>query len=390
MGKNLLRFFLFLFVVFSFILPGKEVFALVARTGDSVILESSEVINEDLYVAGREIIIDGTVNGDIVAAGKSIILRGKIRDSAILAGKTLSIAGEVGRGVKAAGQSLVIEGNIKGDLVAAGYEVFVQEKAVIGGDVLFGANEVFLGAPVIKDVIGGGRKITLNGSVKGNVKLAVDTLTLLDGARVGGDLIYMSENEASIHTDAAVEGTITRRLPEYKEKLKKVFPFVLLVGFAGKVLGFFMTIVSGLLFILITPNWLRSMTDSIKSRPGACAGWGAVILFATPVGILVALTTVVGIPLAIIALFLYLTAVYISQITAGLLIGRLILGRDLKIEKRGIMFAAFALGLFILKLLRLVPGFGYFVYIVIALFGIGAIVVSEASRRIAVKNYSQN
>ena len=36
------------------------------RTGDTVIVQKSEVIQDDLYVAGTDVRIDGTVNGDLM------------------------------------------------------------------------------------------------------------------------------------------------------------------------------------------------------------------------------------------------------------------------------------------------------------------------------------
>ena len=83
------------------------------------------------------------------------------------------------------------------------------------------------------------------------VKVCVDTLTLSGGARVEGDLTYVSDNKADVQPGAEVLGNIEHILPEYKEKLKTIFPFIILGGVVGKIIGFFMALVVGLVALLI-------------------------------------------------------------------------------------------------------------------------------------------
>ncbi len=355
--------------------------ALVARTGELLEIGDDEVINEDLYLAGDVINIGGTVNGSLYAAGGTVTIHGYIRDNAVVFAREVVIRGDIGSGVKAAGYNIIIEGNVAGDLLLAGSNVNIGRVANIGGDVLFGAGKVSVDGPIEGFILGGGRTITINNKVNGDVKLGVRNLTISESANIGGDLTYISDYKANIHSGAEIRGTITHRLPEYKEKLKRVFPFVLIAGIVGKIFGFLMALVVGLVLALLAPGWMKSLTDSIAEKPGPCAGWGALILFAVPFGIIIAFITIVGIPLGMIVMFLYLIALYISQITVGLLIGRLIIGRDKSVENRALIVGAFVLGLFILKLFMCIPVVGYIIGIVAALFGLGAMVISEAARR---------
>ena len=80
----------------------------------------------------------------------------------------------------------------------------------------------------------------------GKIKVGVDTLTLTGNARVEGDLTYVSENKADIRPGTEVIGNIEHILPEYKKKLKAIFPFIILGGVVGKIIGFFMALVVGL------------------------------------------------------------------------------------------------------------------------------------------------
>jgi len=193
--------------------------------------------------------------------------------------------------------------------------------------------------------------------------------------------MYVSQNEAAVQPGSRIDGSLSRRAPEFRERLKEIFPFLIVAGITAKIIGFLMAVVTGLAVMLFFPKWVWSATDSIAEKPGACVGWGALILFATPVAVLVAAFTVFGISLAVITLFVYLIAVYLSQIVAGALIGRLILGRKKTSENRGILFGAFVLGMFLIRLFRFIPVFGFFICVVAALFGLGTIVVTFAAYR---------
>jgi len=65
----------------------------------------------------------------------------------------------------------------------------------------------------------------------------------------------------------------------------------------------------------------------------------------------------------------------------GLFIGRWIIGHFRGVEGKAIMVGALALGLVILRLLRLIPYLGFFIGLAVILFGLGAVVASERKRR---------
>jgi len=98
------------FVLFSSI----DLFAFIARRGGSVGVGPSEVIDEDIYLFGDEITVEGKVNGNLFCAGKVVKVPGKVKGSAWLVGNQVLISGEVGDGVKAAGRSVTFEAGWEG------------------------------------------------------------------------------------------------------------------------------------------------------------------------------------------------------------------------------------------------------------------------------------
>jgi cytoskeletal protein CcmA (bactofilin family) len=361
------------------------VWAFDARSGMSITVASEEVVEDDLYVAGEAIIIDGTINGDLWAAGNTITVNGIVNGSVMAAGRIVDINGDIGHAVRAVGETVNINSDVGGDVMVGCSVVNIASTSRIHGDLVFGAGIASIDGAVEGNIKGGGGEVTISNGVNGNVELEVESLTILSTANIGGDLNYTSKDEADIQSGAQIAGATTHNLPEVKPEMKrdwtKIFPFVLFFGVLAKVLNFFMALVAGVVIIFLVPKKLTSITDAIGTRPGPSAGWGAIVLFLTPIAALIVCLTIIGIPVGLITLALYGIALYLAQIPVGLFIGRWIIGRFRVVESKAIMVGALAVGLAILKLLTLIPYFGFFVGFVVALFGLGAVVAAERKRR---------
>jgi cytoskeletal protein CcmA (bactofilin family) len=358
------------------LLSSSDLFAFILRKDGSVGVGPSEVIEEDIYLFGDEITVEGKVNGNLFCAGKVVKVLGNVKGSAWLVGNQVLVSGEVSDGVKAASKSVTLEGRVGGDLMAAGGEVLLQKGSTVKRDLVVAGRRVSLAGTADGDVRGAGQTIDIGGVIRGSAKLLVQDLTLSTAAKIEGDLLYISEGEAKIESGAVVGGKITRSPPEYKERLKKILPFAFLFGVVGKAFGFFGALVAGLVLVLVFPKWMNGTADALQWEIGPCAGWGALTLFLTPLGAAVAAATIVGAPLAALSFLLYLIAVYASQIVVGFFIGRAILNLDEATAGKGALFGAFALGLVLLKLVRLIPIAGYVSLLAVAIFGLGAMVVA--------------
>jgi cytoskeletal protein CcmA (bactofilin family) len=383
-----------LIVTLLMIFTTVPVLAFDGRTGDTITVTSGEVVDDDLYVAADAVAIDGTVDGDLWAAGGTIDINGAVSGSVMAVAETVKIGGQVDHAVRAVGQTLSISGNVNGDLIVAGGEVNIASTAIIKGDILLAAGNIRIDGLIEGDVKGYGGEVTIGNGIKGNVDLKVESLTILPTANIQGDLIYTSEEEADIQSGAQIGGVTTHNLPPVKEEPGKGFPPF---GIVGKVIRFLMALLAGLVIILIAQRRLTSIAESIRSRPGASAGWGALIVFVAPIAAVLVCFTVVGIPVGLIGLGLWGMALYLAQIPVGLFIGRWIIGRFRAVEGKALMVGALALGLVLLKILEVLlgliplPGLGFFIGLaVVGLFGLGAVVVSERKRRAEASEAASN
>ena len=68
-GHSKLKIIMALFIA---LILGSTASAVEWRTGDVVTLERSEIIQDDLYVTGTDVSIDGIVNGDLIVGARTV------------------------------------------------------------------------------------------------------------------------------------------------------------------------------------------------------------------------------------------------------------------------------------------------------------------------------
>ena len=290
----------------------------------------------------------------------------------VAAVSTLNIDGEVGQAVRVVGATININGSIGDDLMVGGGNLTIGSTATIGGDLLFAAGKVHIEGAINGYIRGAGDEVSLADGVGGDVHIGVDQLTVASGAFIQGNLTYVSENEAVIPPVLKSGARLAMIYPSLEWPFRAgIIPTIL-----GRLLTFLMILAIGIVIVLVAPRRMALMADTIRNKPWWSLGWGAIVLFATPIAALVVCITIVGIPLGLIGLALYGIAIYLSQIPVALFIGRWIIGYFAKTDSRAIMVGALALGLAILCLLRMIPYLGFVIGLAVVLFGLGAALVS--------------
>jgi cytoskeletal protein CcmA (bactofilin family) len=372
MKRNIFRSFSGLLLAVILILLGAmPALAFDGRTGESVTIDKGEVVDDDLYIAGGDLVINGTVEGDVFAGGRNVTVNGDIEGAATIAGQYITINGSVRDSVRLAGQNITIIGDIGGDAVIFGQTVLIQNGSTIGGDLVLGASMVNVNGAVEGWVMGGGGQVMISDEVGEDVNLEVNKLIITSTAVIKGNVDYTSEQEAEIHSNAEIDGTVNRTLPAVKEPDKKGPA----AEIPGKIAGFLMAFITGLVIIFLATRKITGMSEALIKYPWYCLGWGAFLLFVTPFAVIILLAIVIGIPLSLILTAAYAIAIYLSIIPVSLCIGRLIIGRQKTENRRGLLLAALAVGLAILTIIKFIPVFGFIVGVFTALFGMGTIIV---------------
>lgn len=377
MKRRLVPLVLLLFLLFLMTAPGAM--AATFKRGGTITIPEGQVINDDLYVAGGTVTIEGDVNGDLIVSGGTVIVNGNVKQDLLAAGGTVILNGTVGDDIRAAGGTVTINKTVQDDVVVAGGTIDIQKGSTIRGDLIAAAGDIGLRGRVTGQARISGGSLAISGTVGGNLRFEGDRLRLSDGARIGGNLTYRAPARATISDGARVDGkTAYTRTPRARERREAATAGQIIGAFVFALFWFFVFLIGrlivGVLFVLMSPNASLTITKMISDKPWPVLGIGLAVLFVTPFVSLILMFTLVGIPLALIILGLYALAIYLSMIVTGLWLGRLILGSFARnTEPRTIW--AMTLGVVILAIVTAIPFLGWLISLVSVVFGLGALAV---------------
>ena len=341
---------------------------------DDVIIASGDVVNDDLYLTGNRITINGVVNGDVLAAGSTVTIDGTVNGDVIVLASTLKFGGEITGSLRTAASTIRIDGNISEDLVVAGSTIDLGNTAEIGRDLIFGASNMKIKSAITRNILGIGEKVEFSDVTGGDISVEVESLTIASTATIKGNLVYTSDNEVDIRQGAVIEGEITRKVPVH-DKWYSDWTFTPAMKAWAKAIAYLMVLLLGIIIILIAPRKSAEVVSNIQTKPLKSLGWGILVFLVTPIVIVIAILTIIGIPAGLIVAILYGLLLFVSQLVIGLFIGRWILSRFSVEETKGSLIGGLFIGFTLLTLVKLIPWVGFVLWWPTALFGIGAIVL---------------
>lgn len=349
------------------------------RGGEIVTIGKDEVIDRDYFVAGDTVNVYGTINGDLYAAGGQVIVDGIINGDVLAAGGDLNISGEVTQNVRVAGGNITIDGKIGRNLTVVGGNVDIANSAEIAGSIAAGAGNLTVSAPVTGNITAGIGSLIISNKVGGDVEAGVGQLTLTPSAEIAGDLTYFSDQEAQIEQGARVSGAIIKNDPGRRVReeldvsqtgLRRAWRGI---GQTGKVISFLSSLVVGLLFLKLFPNYSQKVLEAFISHPAKSGLLGFTALILTPFAVALAAITIIGIPIAIILLVTYFIYLYLAKLFVVLWTGQYLLNRA---NSKQSAYMTYFLGLIAFTVITLLPIVGGIVKLLALLIGFGAMITT--------------
>lgn len=407
----------------------RPAYAFDGRGGDKVVIESSEVVDDDLYVTAQEFVLDGTVNGDLIVFAQIITINGTVDGNLMAAGQTVVLNGTVTGSARMAGSVVFIgeEASVGGDVVSAGYSLEAREGSAIGRDLVFAGGQTRLAGDITRNLQVATGALELRGAVGGDVKAEVGDaaqggpppnvfmpqstvpipsikpgLSIDPSARIAGNLEYTQAKELTfpagvlggkaIHTVSET----ARKAATAETSAQKVGKWAL--GFARDSVTL---ILIGLLVLWLSPSFIKALGSKLQTRPWPSLGWGVVAwaafffaLFLVVVvmvlgGILFGVLTlgqlsgtVIWVGLltlfALVTGFVLVTS-FVVKVVFGLALGEWLLARahsPLAVHKYLPMVIGVLITVAVIALLSfpLIPGFlGGLLNFAVVLFGLGAL-----------------
>ena len=205
--------------------------------------------------------------------------------------------------------------------------------------------------------------VTISGRVNGDVVVFNGRVELRSGANVTGDVV---SQQAPVVASGATIGGTSKRLQTNTNWEG--------FGWVGR-LGWWLavsvsTLVVGLVLLWLVGRGAARILEAGRTRIGPSIGLGLLLFFGLPILAVIALVTVVGIPLGL-GLLAALQLIYALGYSAA----AWILGRSI-VRGPTSWVLAFLAGWAILRVVALVPILGGLVWFAAVVFGLGALVVA--------------
>ena len=349
-------------------------YAIDHRTGGrdgQVVVASGETIDDTLFTGGDSVIIEGTVNGDVMAFGRTIEIRGTVRGNVISCAQSLIIEGTVEGTVYGFAQNIRMRGQAARDLYGFGQNVSLERQGQVARNMVSFAQNVMIDGNAGLDLITFAQKIDVRGSVMRDFSAHGQTVSLLSTARVGRNVVAEVPNKDAfkIESGAAVGG---------KQDVKVVPPrpsqYATVWFYIRQILWLLAAFITGMLLFWLFPSLsrppLETRDDYLKA---GVAGFLATV--ATPVAALIIAITIIGLPVGLVSLCLWILGLYLAKIVIAAFVGRSLLASP----ATSLPIALLA-GLIIVLIAVDLPFIGWLINFILTFLGLGAILLDVYRR----------
>lgn len=307
-------------------------------------------LGHSLVLTGNNLTTDvANRSGFMFALGNNLSLRTAAEYSFLL-GNTISFAGETTR-----------------DLYIAGNSVTLTHDAKIGRDVFAAANTLAINADIAGDLAVTADTLVLKDlKISGNLNLDVAHIEFIGNVEVSGAMVY-NDNAEVTGLDHVKSGSVE------VYHIEEVDPTTLVVARVyGKVLSMTALFIVMVIICACYPRLHDKLDqEATVGHFGSNLAIGLGILIAVPIIALFAFFTLVAAPLGVIALAIYLIAIYLAQGFAGAWFGHVLVEKLFK--AKGNIFVEALIGIVLLGLFSVIPYFGILTGFLGLLLGLGII-----------------
>ena len=336
------------------------------RKADRITIAKDEVIHSDLYAAGGQIRIAGTIEGDLVVAGGDVEVSGHVEGDLLSASGQVRMTGQVDGSIRGYAGNITIKGRVGRNVMTFGGDVNLDHDAAIAGSVTTGSGRLSIDGQVGRDLLAFAGQSNLSGSIGGSAVIRGGELNIDSSADIKGPVDFEGEKEPQVSSQAKLPSPVHfvkhTRGPNYANPHYYVWQVIWIAAF----------ILFGLVLYSLMPKFSQ---DAVKSAEqyGAAAGLGVLVLFGVPIAAIIACITVVGMFIGVSTLLLWWAAVYFAQVVVGTVVGQWLMGRTNEFWP---LVGRMAVGVVIVRVCTTIPDVGGWVKFVAILWGIGAIALA--------------
>ena len=345
-----------------------------SKMQQNVYVSSDEEIGHNYMVAGQSVELAGHFLKDVYVWGNVVNISGVVEGDVIVGGSYVRISGEVKGNVRAFASNLELNGKVGKNATVAGGMVNVNENTEINWDLLVAGGVVSVNGPVNGMIQAAAGNLEVNSHVGQGINATIDKggqFILKNNADIKGDINYTWHQELAKDDGSVVEGEVVRHEPSYAKGGKDA-KSILQKGYWGmKLFSFAALLLIGLILLAFAGRFSEKVAQKIIEKFGMSIGIGFLVFLVTPIAFIFLLITLIGAPLGVILLALFIILLYVSKVFASLMVGTWILTKVFK-KKKVDRYLGFLIGLLVLSIIGLIPLLGGLVWVVLCITALGA------------------
>lgn len=316
--------------------------------------------------------LDKDTKHSIFTAGSDLTLRGDIDGLAVAAGNNVDFLGSSEYGLLL-GDNVKIAGKINRDLLVAGGSVTITDESSISRDLFVAGSTVTLSTNLYSNLTVVGDTLVLDGvTIDGNVFTDVSTIIVKGKSSIAGKLYHQA------HTKIVDEDLLSVQETAQNSKKKASF-FV-------NIFPDFLMFIGRLILTCVLIKLFATFAQTLARAPESIPVWkslafGLLALLGFPLMSIFLILTIIGVPLGVASLAIWLVAAYLSSSVSGLVLGTW-LWELVKLDKFKVKTPAnaliikYLLGAAIIYCLSLIPYLNRLVPLVVTFYGFGCLWLS--------------
>jgi cytoskeletal protein CcmA (bactofilin family) len=300
---------------------------------------------------------------------------------------------QVGSTLFLAGRDFNVSRKISGSLTATGQTISINNETTVADDVWIAGRHVAIEGKIGGDLTIRSEDALINGVVKGNVSFYGVSLAFGPDARIEGDVDYFAALPATLDKGATIKGAMKSSVlrdapvapeivpqPDYRKRFQDRERWTTPDRYYSWWGAVSLAIVAGLVAAL-WPRAAVRLVDATSGQNITAIAYGLIWFVLGPVVAIIALFTIIGLPLAMILVLLFPLTVVAGIIAFILAVGRLIDQRMTFVED-GLArhLAGVIIATFLLRFCIALPGIGMLVWVASVCFGMGALFMATRTR----------
>jgi hypothetical protein len=291
------------------------------RKGEMITVSKDETVKSDLFMTcGGKGRVDGTVDGDLFFFGQGLELNGRVTGDLIVFAQSVRVGGKVDGNIRGFANNVTVTGNVAKNVLTFNEVVNVDSAGKVGGSLTSFGNLIGIDGRVGRDVLLYGNQTTISGTVDGGIRARGNTLSIGSTAQIGGPVKFEGNVAPTVSPGAKMASQVEfKKLERESEYLGKEY-------YIWRVIWTAAFILFGLVLFLLVPSFARE-TVNAGEQVGAPIGLGVLVFFGVPVAAIIACVTVVGIPLGVLTVGVWILMLFTAEIVVGTVVGNWIMGR---------------------------------------------------------------